>query len=62
MTFRFFIDLVCSFIFLAFSDFPVRAARHSQGGSGTILIMSSHLLTSVSERFAKNATDVSRKM
>jgi hypothetical protein len=55
MTFRFFIDLVCSFFFLAFSDLPGRVARHSQGESGTILIISSRLLISVSNRFAKNA-------
>jgi len=48
MTFRFFIDLGLFFhFFWAFSDFPVRAARHSQGESGTLLIMSSHLLTFV---------------
>src|SRR6266403_1883046 len=54
MTFRFFIDLGLFFhFFWAFSDFPVRAARHSQGESGTILIMSSHLLIFVAKRFAK---------
>ena len=52
--FRFFIDLVCSFIF-GLCDFPGRVARHSQGGSGTILISSSLLLISVSKGFAKNA-------
>ena len=62
MTFRFFMDLGLFFHFLAFSDFPGRVARHSQGESGIILIISSHFTVSVSKRFAKNATNVSRIM
>jgi len=42
--------------------FPVRAARNSQGEIGTILIMSSHLLTFGSSVFAKNAVGLSRRM
>jgi preprotein translocase subunit SecY len=58
----YFIGLIFLSFVLAFSDFPGRIARHSQGESGTILIISSRLVISVSKHFAKNATDVSREM
>ena len=58
----YFIDLIFLSFVLAFSDFPGPRSPALAGGSGTVLIMSSHLLTSVSKRFSKNAIDASRKM